>query len=72
VLLDDPNLWRYARDLFRQPAISETVNFGHSRKHYDARHKAINPKGIVPIGPELNFTAEVHESRHANRERPGT
>ena len=25
--------------------------------HYYTSHKAINPNGIVPIGPELDFSA---------------
>jgi putative glutathione S-transferase len=56
-LVDYPNLWRYARDLFQQPGIAETVNFDHIRKHYYTSHKVINPNGIVPIGPELDFSA---------------
>jgi putative glutathione S-transferase len=35
------------------------VNFEHIRKHYHTSHKAINPNGIVPIGPELDFSAGV-------------
>jgi putative glutathione S-transferase len=34
------------------------VNFDHIRKHYYTSHKAINPNGIVPIGPELDFSTE--------------
>jgi putative glutathione S-transferase len=56
-LVDYTNLSRYARDLFQVPRIAETVNFDHIRKHYYTSHKAINPSGIVPIGPELNFSA---------------
>ncbi len=58
-LVDYPNLSRYARDLFQFPRISGTVNFDHIRKHYYTSHKAINPTGIVPIGPELNFSAGI-------------
>jgi glutathionyl-hydroquinone reductase len=58
-LVDYPNLWRYARDLFQFPGISGTVNFEHIRKHYYTSHKAINPTGIVPIGPELDFSAGI-------------
>jgi putative glutathione S-transferase len=56
-LVDYPNLSRYARDLFQLPNIAATVNFEHIRKHYYTSHKAINPTGIVPIGPELDFSA---------------
>ena len=54
-LVDYPNLSRYARDLFQLPKIAETVNFDHIRKHYYTSHKVINPTGIVPIGPEVDF-----------------
>jgi glutathionyl-hydroquinone reductase len=68
-LVDYPNLWRYARDLFQQPGIGETVNFDHIRKHYYTSHKAINPNGIVPIGPELDFSAgSGSDLRHYQRE----
>jgi glutathionyl-hydroquinone reductase len=55
-LVDYPNLSRYARDLFQLPGIGQTVNFEHIQKHYYTSHKTINPNGIVPIGPELNFS----------------
>ena len=54
-LVDYPNLSGYTRDLFQLPKIAETVNFEHIRKHYYTSHKAINPTGIVPIGPDLHF-----------------
>lgn len=54
-LIDYPRLSRYARDLFQIPGVAETVNFDHIRRHYYTSHKTINPAGIVPIGPDLNF-----------------
>jgi glutathionyl-hydroquinone reductase len=58
-LSDYPNLSRYARELFQMPGIAATVNFDHIRRHYYTSHKTINPNGIVPIGPELDFSADV-------------
>ena len=55
-LVDYRNLWGYTRDLFQLPGIGQTVNFDHIRRHYYTSHKAINPSGIVPIGPELDFS----------------
>lgn len=49
------NLWRYTRELYNWPGIAETVNFKHIKEHYYRSHKNINPTGIVPAGPELNF-----------------
>jgi len=54
-LVDFPNLWRYVRDLFHQPKVSETVNFDHIKRHYYMTHLAINPTGVVPVGPKLDL-----------------
>jgi putative glutathione S-transferase len=54
-LIDYPNLWAYTRDLYQRPGIAETVNFQHIRNHYYGSHRTINPTGIVPIGPALDF-----------------
>lgn len=56
-LVDYPNLWAYTRDLFQHPGIAETVNFEHIKKHYFQSHPFINPTGVVPVGPEPDFTA---------------
>jgi Resolvase, N terminal domain len=47
----------YTRDLFQTPGISETVNLGHAKRHYYESHRTINPTGIVPLGPILDFVA---------------
>ncbi|MEM8677033.1 MAG: glutathione S-transferase family protein, partial [Cyanobacteria bacterium P01_G01_bin.67] len=37
-----------------------TVNFNHIKRHYYQSHESINPTGIVPVGPQLNFDAPHH------------
>jgi putative glutathione S-transferase len=54
-LMDYPNLWAYTRELYQVPGIAETVNMDHIKYHYFASHRSINPTGIVPNGPEINF-----------------
>ena len=54
-LVDYPNLWAYTRELFQVPGIAETVNMDHIKYHYFASHKSINPTGIVPKGPDIDF-----------------
>ena len=56
-LVDFPNLWDYARELFQYPGVAATVDFAHIKRHYHQSHKSINPTGIVPVGPELDFLA---------------
>ncbi len=54
-LMDYPNLWAYTRELYQVPGVAETVNMDHIKYHYFASHRSINPTGIVPKGPEINF-----------------
>ncbi len=58
-LVDYPNLWAYTRELYQMPKISNTVNFDHIKRHYYQSHTTINPTGIVPIGPQIDF-AQPH------------
>lgn len=54
-LIDYPNLWGYTRDLFQIPGVASTVNMGHIKRHYFGSHKSLNPSGLVPEGPEVDF-----------------
>jgi glutathionyl-hydroquinone reductase len=54
-LVDYPNLWAYTRELYQVPGIAETVNMDHIKQHYFGSHGSINPSGIVPKGPEIDF-----------------
>ncbi|MEM1139939.1 MAG: glutathione S-transferase family protein [Pseudomonadota bacterium] len=56
-LSDYPNLWAYTRALYQWPGVKETVNFDHIKQHYFDSHRMINPTGIVPVGPVLDFDA---------------
>jgi glutathionyl-hydroquinone reductase len=56
-LVDHPNLWAYARDLYQRPAFGGTTNFDHIKRHYYGTHPKINPSRIVPAGPVLDWNA---------------
>jgi putative glutathione S-transferase len=55
-LIDYPNLWGYVRELYQFPKVSPTVNLTHIKRHYYQSHQTINPTGIVPLGPEIDFS----------------
>ena len=55
-LRDYPNLWGYLRDLYQQPGIAETVDIDYIKAHYYRSQVAVNPTGIVPAGPDIDFT----------------
>lgn len=54
-IVDYPNLWGYLRDLYQVPGIADTVNMDHIKTHYYGSHATINPTGIIPVGPALDF-----------------
>jgi putative glutathione S-transferase len=56
-LIEYPALWALARDLFQAPGVAETLRLDHVARHYYRSHESINPTGIVPIGPLLDFAA---------------
>jgi len=56
-LVDYPNLWRYARRIYRLPHVTETVNFEHIKPHYHQSHEGINPTRVVPVGPVGSWTS---------------
>jgi putative glutathione S-transferase len=58
-LVDYPALWAYTRRLYQHPGVRETVNFDHIKRHYFQSHRWINPTGIVPEGPLVDFDETV-------------
>lgn len=54
-LVDYPHLWAYVRDLYQVPGVAETVNLAHIKGHYYQSHTTINPTGVVPLGPEIDY-----------------
>jgi putative glutathione S-transferase len=56
-LVDYPNLWGYARDLFQRPGFGDTTNFDHIKRHYYLTHPQINPSRLVPKGPAIDWLA---------------
>jgi glutathionyl-hydroquinone reductase len=60
-----PQLSNYLRDLYQWPGIAETVSVADIKLHYYASHRQINPTGIVPLGPLLDFSAPHDRGRFA-------
>lgn len=54
-LVDYPNLWNYACELYQLPGVAETVNLQHIKHHYYASHESINPHRVVPVGPAIDY-----------------
>lgn len=62
-LVDYPNLWGYARDLYQRPGFGETVDIDHIKRHYYMTHDTINPTRIVPLGPIIDWSTPHDRAR---------
>jgi putative glutathione S-transferase len=60
---DYPNLWNYTRDLYQVAGIAETVSIDHIKRHYYGSQRQVNPTGVVPIGPTIDFAAPHDRNR---------
>ncbi|MEB3336823.1 MAG: glutathione S-transferase family protein [Leptolyngbyaceae bacterium] len=61
---DYPNLWNYLKELYQQPGVKETCNLDHIKQHYYKSHPSVNPTGIVPKGPLIDFDAPSDRPLH--------
>lgn len=62
-IADYPNLSGYLRDLYAVPGIAETVDMAAIKRHYYGSHPTVNPSGIVPVGPTLDYAAPHERAR---------
>lgn len=54
-LIDFPNLWSYARQIYHIPGVKDTVFFNIYRKGYNSPSPKRNIHGIVPIAPDIDW-----------------
>ena len=45
----------HLKELYQYPGVKETCNLDHIKRHYYMNHPHINPSGIVPKGPAMDF-----------------
>ncbi|MBS3801083.1 MAG: glutathione S-transferase family protein [Thioalkalivibrio sp.] len=55
-LIDFPNLAAYLRMLYQRPGVAGTVRMDHIKAHYYGSHPMLNPSGIVPKGPLVDYS----------------
>jgi putative glutathione S-transferase len=65
-IVDYPNLSNYLRDLYQQGGVAATVNMDHIKRHYYGSQRHVNPTGIVPLGPQLDFLTPHDRGRFEN------
>ena len=62
-IADYPNLSNWLREMYQVPGVAQTVDFTHIKHHYYASHRTINPTGVVPKGPEQDFSVAHDRAR---------
>jgi len=55
-------LWGHTRDVYQLPGVAATVNMDHVKEHYYTTHTDVNPKRLIPLGPDPDFEASVDRS----------
>ena len=59
------NLFNYVKDLYQTyPGIAKSTNMYHIRTHYFTSHPHLNPYGIIPHMPDMDYT-ESHDRDRA-------
>jgi putative glutathione S-transferase len=59
-LADYHHLSNYTREIYQMPGVAATVDFENIKLGYYGGMRHLNPKGILPLGPALDFT-EPHD-----------
>ncbi len=60
-LVDFPNLWNYAKDLYQTPGFGDTTDFDAIKRGYQLGSQATNPYQILAKGPDLSIWKEPHD-----------
>jgi putative glutathione S-transferase len=60
-LIDFPNLWNYAKDLYQTPGFGDSTDFDAVKRGYHLGSHANNPYQILAAGPDLSIWNEPHD-----------
>ena len=66
-LVDFAELFDYVCELYQVPGVAETVDLEHIKRHYYVSHRHINPTGIVPKGPTIDYSRAHKRAQAALR-----
>ncbi|MEK5027562.1 glutathione S-transferase family protein [Paenibacillus sp. FSL M7-1046] len=60
-IVDFPNLWNYAKDLYQTPGFGDTTDFEAIKRGYQLGNHAENPYQILGKGPDVSIWNESHD-----------
>ena len=55
-LSDYHHLSNYTREIYQMPGVAATVDFAQIKLGYYGGMRHLNPRGILPLGPALDFS----------------
>jgi putative glutathione S-transferase len=64
-LADYHHLSNYAREIYQMPGVAETVDPWRIKLGYYGGMRGVNPSGIIPLGPAVDFSAPHDRGRFA-------
>ena len=56
---DYPALSAWVADVYQWPGVAETVDLGEIKRHYYFSQRWVNPSGVVPVGPTIDWAAPL-------------
>lgn len=56
-IADYPALSAYLRDIYQTDGVRETCSLDHIKQHYYRSHPFLNPRALVPVGPDVDLDA---------------
>ena len=58
-LVDYASMWTYARALYQEPGIAQTVALNQIKTHYYTSYDKLNPSRLIPVGPGYDWSARL-------------
>jgi len=68
-IIDFPNLWGYARDLYQTPGFGDTTDFDAIKKGYHLLNEIRNPFMILPKGPDISGWSSPHNRESLSKNK---
>ncbi len=60
-IIDFPNIWNYAKDLYQTAGFGDTTDFESIKKGYQLGSHSQNPNQILAKGPDTSIWLEPHD-----------
>ena len=54
-IVDMPGLQGLLERIYALPGVAETVRMEEIKQHYYQSHRTLNPSGLIPVGPQLDW-----------------